>query len=54
MTRACASPERLDPLVYVVTELLAPPRAEPRIRSLWDPPVVPMSPIMQRWREQNR
>jgi phage terminase large subunit-like protein len=49
-----ASPDRLDALVYAVTELLKPPRAEPRIRSLWDPPVSPLSPIMQRWREQNR
>jgi hypothetical protein len=41
VTRACASPDRLDALVYAVTELLAPPRAEPRIRSLWDPLAVP-------------
>jgi len=34
VTRAYASPDRLDALIYAVTELLAPPRAEPRIRRL--------------------
>ena len=37
-----ASPDRLDALVYAVTELMAPPRAEPRIRSLDTPPLSPL------------
>lgn len=35
--RACptgASPDRLDALVYAVTELMGPPRPEPRITFL--------------------
>ena len=36
------SPDRLDALVYAVTDLTARPRAEPRIRSLGgDGPLVP-------------
>lgn len=36
------SPDRLDALVYAVTELIVKPRAEPRIRSLGgDGPLVP-------------
>jgi phage terminase large subunit-like protein len=37
-----ASPDRLDALVYAVTELLTPPRPEPRIRSLDTPPLSPL------------
>ena len=37
------SPDRLDALVYAVTELVVKPRAEPRIRSLGgDGPLVPL------------
>jgi len=36
-----ASPDRLDALVYAITELMRP-RAEPRIRSLDDPPLTPL------------
>ena len=35
------SPDRLDALVYAVTELIVKPRAEPRIRQWWSDPVVP-------------
>lgn len=37
-----ASPDRLDALVYAVTELTGKVRAEPRIRSLADPPLSPL------------
>ncbi len=35
------SPDRLDALVYAVTELIVKPRAEPRIRQWWSDPLVP-------------
>ncbi|HET7850170.1 MAG TPA: ATP-binding protein, partial [Pseudolabrys sp.] len=37
------SPDRLDALVWAVTELMArSERPGPRIRSLWDPPLAPL------------
>jgi phage terminase large subunit-like protein len=36
-----ASPDRLDALVWAVTELTATTWQGPRIRSLWDPPLAP-------------
>ena len=35
------SPDRLDALVYAVTELTAKPLREPRIRQWWSDPLVP-------------
>jgi phage terminase large subunit-like protein len=43
------SPDRLDALVWAVTELVIRPRAEPRIRSLGDPSLPPWS-VMNVWR----
>jgi phage terminase large subunit-like protein len=48
-----ASPDRVDALVYAVTELTGKQKAEPRIRSLDPPPVSPFSPIMRTWLERN-
>ena len=44
-----ASPDRLDALVWAVSELTKPVRPGPRIRSLGDPSVPPWS-VMSGWR----